>query len=218
MNTSMHKTSLPIEAHGQTLSDPTTTINTTNAKSPTTQLTNVAIVSVANSTASNAVVTHTTSASLPASNSKEVKEPEAPITAAATSTAPKTTTTSSCIIVNDKQQESIVDTTAMSSATTRENANNVAPSVVLSPKQRNDGNGNNVSTRIKTNESSKTAFATVASTTTESKYTELKAISSSVVSEFASDASLIRYGNEIVLLLFSDKFSFVTFSNLFKNC
>lgn len=199
MNTSMHKTSLPIEAHGQTSSD-----RTTNAKSSTTQLTNVAILSAANSIASN-VVTHTISASLPASNSKDVKEPEAPITAAAIATAtPATTTTTSsaCIIVNDKQQETITDTTAMSSDTTRENANNVAPSVVLSPKQRNDGNGNNVSTRIKTNESSKTAFATVASTTTESKYTELKAISSSVVSEFASDASLIRYGNKIVLLLF----------------
>lgn len=202
----MHMTLLPIEVHGQTSSNSTTTINTTNAKSLTTQLTNVAIVSAANSTASN-VVTHTISASLPATNSKQVKETETPITTAATATAKATTITTTCIIVKDKQ-ETIVDPTAMSSAT-RKNANNVAPSVVLSPKQRNDGNENNVSTLIKTNEGSKTAFATVASTTTESKYTELKAISSSVVSEFASDASLNRYENEIVLLLFSVKLSFV---------
>lgn len=204
----MHMTLLPIEVHGQTSSNSTTTINTTNAKSLTTQLTNVAIVSAANSTASN-VVTHTISASLPATNSKQVKETETPITTAATATAKATTITTTCIIVKDKQ-ETIVDPTAMSSAT-RKNANNVAPSVVLSPKQRNDGNENNVSTLIKTNEGSKTAFATVASTTTSdsSKYTELKAISSSVVSEFASDASLNRYENEIVLLLFSVKLSFV---------
>lgn len=178
-----------VDAHGQNVSVVTQNkCDATNIKSSAIYSiqpsTNVTVVNVANSTSLNAAATA-------APHSMSAAQSKATLT---TDDTDKTLHQTTACNVNDKQMP-IVDNTTLS---TVGKTNNNAPSCILSPKQRNDGNnGKHVSTRFKSNESSKTAFAVVASATatTESKYAELKAAGSSVVSEFASDASLIRYGN-----------------------
>lgn len=104
---------------------------------------------------------------------------------------------------DDKQE-----TTDNTSACTVKSNPTIAPSSNHSPKlQRDDGNGNKIGMRINTTtvecnssnsnnngNNTKTAQATTLATSTESKYTESKNVDISVVSEFAGDASSIRYG------------------------
>ncbi|XP_055325277.1 uncharacterized protein LOC129579318 isoform X2 [Sitodiplosis mosellana] len=128
--------------------------------------------------------------------------------AVAVSVATPTTTSMTASLsssTDDKQ-----DTTDSASVCTIK-SNTVAPSTtaaVHSPKlQRNDGNGNNVSTRINTTTADSnsnggssgcssgnktTQASTTQASTTESKYAEPKNVDTSVVSEFAGDASSIR--------------------------
>lgn len=136
-------------------------------------------------------------------------------------TDPASNTASQSSSTDDKQETT--DNTSLCTV----KSNTVAPSTVHSPKlQRDDGNGNTVGMRINnstddsnsnsnsqsSNKTSQAASTTVASTT-ESKYTESKNVDTSVVSEFAGDASSIRYGKNNSNIL--NRYFF--FSTEFKN-
>lgn len=95
--------------------------------------------------------------------------------------ATKSSVTLQSSLTDDNKQEHIVDATKPSNLTT-----------TATTKQCDDGNtnSNTVYIRNKPIDSSKSKFAT----TSESKHIEQKNVGDSIVSEFAGDASLTRYG------------------------
>ncbi|XP_031618634.1 uncharacterized protein LOC116337843 [Contarinia nasturtii] len=110
--------------------------------------------------------------------------------------APSSSSTASQSSSTDDNKQETTDNTYTSVCTVK--STTIAPSTNQSPKlQHDDGNGNNVGTTTRTDSNSngnKTTQASITTlaTTTESKYTELKTVDTSVVSEFAGDASSIR--------------------------
>lgn len=166
-----------------------------------------ATASIVNSTSATATASNTSSQSNSTDDKQDTTDNTSQCTVKSNTVAPSTVQ-SPKLLQHQQQRDdgngngnsgstqnnsSTVDSISSNSSSGGTNTNNT-----------NNNNNNNSQGSSNSNSNSKTAQASTTLATTESKYSEPKNVDTSVVSEFAGDASSIRYRNLITI-----NFSFV---------
>lgn len=180
-----------------------------------------ATASIVNSTSATATTSNTSSQSNSTDDKQDTTDNTSQCTVKSNTVAPSTVQSPKLLQHQQQRDDGNGNNVSTQNSSTVDSISSNSSSGATNTNNTNNNNNNNSqsSSNSNSNSNGKTAQASTTLATTESKYSEPKNVDTSVVSEFAGDASSIRYRNLITINFSFVKINlFVEHIRSFSNC